>query len=229
MELSAVLAWLDSQRDEAYRAFNESLIPGAEGTSYGVQLPKLRKFSKEIVRGDWEKFLAQTQESMVYEVVLLRALVIAGAPCEYGKRLKLLENFIPSITNWAVCDCLCSSLKSAKQHLPETWEFLQPYLQSSEEFSLRFAVVMLLDYFLTAEYIDQVLEILQSIRHEGYYVNMAVAWALSAAFVGHREKVLPLLEGRCLTPWVQNKTIQKCPESRRVSDEDKAYLAGLRI
>jgi 3-methyladenine DNA glycosylase AlkD len=141
----------------------------------------------------------------------------------------LLENFIPSITNWAVCDCLCSSLKSAKQHLPETWEFLQPYLQSSEEFPLRFAVVMLLDYFLTAEYIDQVLEILQSIRHEGYYVNMAVAWALSAAFVGYREKVLPLLEARRLTPWVQNKTIQKCRESRRVSDGDKAYLAGLRI
>jgi 3-methyladenine DNA glycosylase AlkD len=161
-------------------------------------------------------------------VILLQALVIAGAPCEYGERLEWLEDFIPSITNWAVCDCLCSSLKSAKQHLPETWEFLQPYLCSREEFSLRFAVVMLMDHFLTEDYIDRVLKILQAIRHDGYYVNMAVAWAVSTAFVRFRDKTLNLLESQCLPVWVQNKSIQKCRESRRISEADKAYLATLR-
>lgn len=227
--LSEVLARLEALRDEDYRKFNESLIPGAENTTLGVRLPQLRNLAKEIIRGDWQEFLAESQQSQIYEIIMLRGLVIAAAPCEFEERLRLLAGFVPSIRNWAVCDCVCSSVKSAKQHLPETFAFLQPYLQSQEEFALRFGVVMLMDYFLRENYIDQVLDILSGIRHEAYYVNMAVAWALSVCFVKFRDKTLAVLESGVLPPWVQNKAIQKCRESRRVSPEDKAMLLKLKV
>lgn len=226
---SEVLEKLDSLRDEKYRKFNESLIPGAEGTSYGVRLPQLRTIAKKIIKDDWRQFLADAEGSDIYEIIMLRGLVIATVPCEYSERLRMIADFVPAINNWAVCDCVTSSIKSAKKNLPETWDFLQPYLVSREEFSLRFGVVMLMDYFITEEYIDWVLEIYQNIRHEAYYVNMAIAWALSVCFVKFREKTLPVFQAQALSPWVQNKAIQKCRESRRVSAEDKEMLLQYKL
>lgn len=222
--MASLLDQLYALGDEKYKAFNDSLIPGVEQASIGVRLPKLREIAKELCRTQWQQFLTESAGSRIHEVVLLRGLVIAGAPCSYETRLQLLAEFIPTIENWAVCDCVCSSFKSAKKHLPETMEFLAPYLRCREEFQLRFAVVMLMDYFVTPEYIDQVLEILKQIRHQGYYVNMAVAWALSVCFVKFRDQTLALLSQRILPPWVQNKAIQKCRESRRVTEADKALL-----
>ena len=119
-------------------------------------------------------------------------------------------------------------MKDAKKHLPETIDFLRPYLASDKEFPLRFGIVMLMDYCLTDSHIDETLDILCSTDHPGYYVRMAVAWALSVAFVKYRDKTLSRLEARTLDPWIQNKAIQKCRESYRVSPEDKEYLKTLK-
>lgn len=224
-----ILSQLDALRDEKYRKFNESLIPGAEGTSYGVRLPQLRTIAKEIIKGDWQQFLSDAKGSDIYEIIMLRGLVIATVPCEYEKRLQMIADFVPSINNWAVCDCVTASIKSATKNLSETFTFLKPYLESREEFELRFGVVMLMDYFITEEYIDWVLEIYQNIRHEAYYVNMAVAWALSVCFVKFREKTLAVFQAQALSTWVQNKAIQKCRESRRVSAEDKEMLLQYKL
>lgn len=221
---SQILSQLDALRDEKYRKFNESLIPGAEGTSYGVRLPQLRTIAKEIIKADWQQFLSDAEGSDIYEIIMLRGLVIATAPCEYSERLNMLVDFVPAINNWAVCDCVTSSIKSAAKNLPETFAFLTPYLESREEFELRFGMVMLMDFFITEEYIDRVLEIYQNIHHEAYYVNMAIAWAMSVCFVKFREKTLAVFQTQALSPWVQNKAIQKCRESRRVSAEDKEML-----
>ncbi len=227
--LAPLLARLEALGDEKYRRFNEGLIPGAENTSYGVRMPQLRRIAKELLRGDWQSFLSAARGSPVYEITMLRGLVTATAPCGYPRRLDLLRDFVPEIRNWAICDCVAGSIRDGKKHLPETWAFLQPYLRGREEFALRFAVVMLMDDFLTEDYIDRVLDTLSGIRHDGYYVNMAVAWALSECFIQFRDPTLALLRRQSLSPWVQNKAIQKCRESRRVTPEDKALLLSYRL
>ena len=228
MELSDVMQLLEANADEQYRGFNESLIPGAENSSLGVRLPKLRQIAKTICRGDWAGFLEDSRDTRLYEITMLRGLVIAGASCPFDTRLELLAGFIPEIDNWGVCDSVAASLKSVRTHLPETWAFLQPHLESREEFRLRFGIVMLMDYFLTEEYIDLVLEILADVRHSGYYVKMAVAWALSACCLKFRDRTLRLLQSGRLDPWTQNKAISKCRDSYRVSSEDKELLVSLR-
>lgn len=223
-----VLAQLRENQDETYRKFNESLIPGAENTSIGVRIPILRTMSKALLKEDWQTFLAQSENSEIHEIILLRGLVIGGARIPYNEKLALTAAYVPTVTNWASCDTFCSCMKDAKKHLPETFVFLRPYLASDKEFHLRFAIVMLMDYFLTDSYIDEVLGIFCSTNHPGYYVKMAVAWALSTAFVKYRDKTLSRLEARTLDPWVQNKAIQKCRESYRVSAEDKENLKTLK-
>lgn len=227
MEYQDVLLRLREQQDETYRAFNEGLIPGAEGTSLGVRMPALRQIAKEIE--NWREFLTSSQGETLYEIVMLRGLVIAGARCEYSEKLTYFSEYIPEISNWALCDCVCGSMKDAGKHLEETWEFLKPYGACWEEFPLRVYIIMLMDYFLVDAYIDPVLDALFSVSHEAYYVKMAQAWAIATAMAKYRDKVLYRLEAKTLSPWVQNKTIQKCRESYRISGEDKALLKTLKI
>lgn len=62
-----------------------------------------------------------------------------------------------------------------------------------------------------------------------YYIRMAQAWALSVCFVKFTDKTWDIFARRNMEPWVQNKAIQKCRESYRVSREDKELLLSLRM
>ncbi len=73
------------------------------------------------------------------------------------------------------------------------WQFLLPYLSSKQEFEVRFAIVMFLDFYIIPAYIEPVLVILNKIKHEGYYVKMAVAWAISIAYIRFPEQTMVLL------------------------------------
>ena len=58
---------------------------------------------------------------------------------------------------------------------------------------------------------------------------MARAWALSVCFIKQRDKTLELFKTMSLDRETQNKAIQKCRESLRVSPEDKQMLLSLKI
>ena len=49
-------------------------------------------------------------------------------------------------------------------------------------------VVCLLDFFINEAYIDAVLEEMKKIHHDGYYVKMAVAWAVFDLLYSFPEK-----------------------------------------
>lgn len=53
---------------------------------------------------------------------------------------------------------------------------------------------MLMNYYNDDTYIDNTLKELNNVRHEGYYVKMAVAWALSLCFVKQRAKTMELFK-----------------------------------
>lgn len=227
-DLPALTARLEALADEPYRKFNESLIPGSENTSLGVRLPQLRAVAKELCRDDWRSFLTAAEGQTLHELVLLRGLVIASARCSLEERLSRTMEFLPSIQNWAVCDTFCNTWKDAQKNPDAVLPALLPLLQSEAPYTVRFAVVMLMDYFITPEYHQTVLDACMQVRHQDYYVKMAVAWALSVCFVKYREETLPLLEGALPDPWTRRKAIQKCLESYRVTPEDKALLRRLR-
>lgn len=225
-EYSALLARLAELGEQKFRAFNEALMPGTTGT-YGVRVPALREIARGLAKQDAAGFLAVARDD-THEERMLQGLVIAAMRCPEEERMERLRIFVPKIDNWAVCDVTCGSLKNAAKYREAYWEFLLPYLDSEREFEVRFAVVLLLSQFLAAEWIEPVLAALTGISHEGYYVKMAVAWALSVCFVKFRAQTLPVFEKDALDAFTHNKAIQKCCESYRVSDADKALLRGLK-
>lgn len=213
-------------RDEKYQKFHSGLCPGTENI-IGVRTPEVRKLAREILRGDYEKFLAEVQNEY-YEETLLEGFVIAGAKVPLMDKLVLTERFVPKIDNWAVCDMVCGSFKFRPEELGKVWEFIMQYRRSEREFELRFMLVMMMDYFLTDGHIARVLEIANAVKSEAYYVEMAQAWLIATAFAKQREKTLAFLKQNELLNWVQNKAIQKIRESYRVSAKDKKLVLEYR-
>lgn len=215
-----------SMTDEGYRIFHSNLVPGVQNI-LGVRLPMLRKLAKEIAQSDWKNYLNCAQDDS-YEEVMLQGLVVGSIKIDYPLRLPYIKDFVPKINNWAICDSFCSSLKDTKKHKDEMLTFLEPYLHSNKEFSLRFGIVMLLDYYITEDYIEMVLTHMDRINHEGYYVKMAVAWTLSICFVKFPEKTMLFLQNNHLDNFTYNKALQKSIESRRVDVETKNLLRRMK-
>ena len=227
-DCAALRRELESLADPAYKAFNESLLPGVE-TAYGIRLPQMRQVAKTLLRQDPAGFLEHFQPNC-YEETQLRGLVIGGMKLPWEEKCPLVEDFLPRIDNWAVCDTFCGSLKPrSPQDVPLMWEFLKPLYASDEEYKARFAAVMQLSHFVDAAHLEEGLGLLGQVRHPGYYAKMAVAWALSVWFVKFPQETESLLAQRAFDPWVQNKAIQKVRESRRVSKEDKDRLLSYKL
>ncbi len=219
--------------DEKYRRFNESLIPGKENASYGVRLPALRALAGELCRGDWRAFLESgaVRQSRNHEFILLAGIVTAAAKCPAAEKRARLAAFLPRIDNWAVNDTVCATLRIPAAERADWLAFLQPYLTCGSEFGERFAVILLMAQFLTDETYPAVLDGCAAARCPAYYTKMAVAWALCTAFCKYRAATLAFLQderGAALDDWTFNKAIQKCRESCRVSDADKALLLGMK-
>lgn len=214
---------LFKNQDLNYKAFHSKLIPTVSADKIiGVRIPVLRKIAKQAVK---EKAVVLDE---YYEEIMIKGFIIGYKKGDIKTHLQELTEFVTLIDNWAVCDCTCSTFKFAEKSRKEVWDFIKPYL-SGGEYEIRFAVVMIMDYFFTDEYIDKSLKILSEIKSEYYYVNMAVAWALSTAYVKYENKTLQFIESRKLPIWVHNKTIQKICESYKVDKEKKKYLKTLKI
>jgi len=210
-------------QDEKYREFNSKLLPNINNI-LGVRVPDLRKLAKELAQNDWQNY----RDDLYYEEIMLQGLVIGYAKIDADKKLQLLREFIPKIDNWGTCDIVCSNLKFINQNKEMVWDFIQPYLNSKNEFDVRFGIVILLNYFIDDKYIDKILKILDKIKHDGYYAKMAVAWALSICFVKYWDKTLEYLQTSNLEKWTFNKTIQKTCESYRITTNQKDFLRKLK-
>lgn len=213
--------------EDEYRNFHNKLCPNTENI-LGVRLPLLRNIAKDLAKNNWEAYLNNPYNEY-YEEIMIEGLTIGYIKTDINTRLKYIKRFIPKIDNWAICDSFCNNLKFTKKNLNEVWEFISTYLSSNKEFELRFAIVMMLHYYINEEYIDRVLHILNDINHEGYYVKMAVAWAISFAYIKFPHKTLVFLKNNNLDSFTYNKSLQKIIESTRVSNEDKDLIRSMKI
>ena len=214
--------------DEKFKDFTSALIPGARPI-LGVRVPILRKLAKEIAKDDWQTYLKTAPED-TYEEVVIKGFVIGYAKAELKGLLPYIAEHIEKIDDWSLCDGFCSNLKVVEKHQEEFLEFLLPYAKIDDEFKQRVVAVMLMTYYLTDDYIDMSLEVLDSLKNEKYYCKMAVAWAIATAWAKQREKTYCFMQegNNTLDDWTYNKAIQKMLESYRVSDEDKDMLRKMK-
>lgn len=216
---------LFSLQDKEYMKFLSKLTPNvSEDTIIGVRIPEIRKLAKKLIKNDQEDFLKKLPHKY-YDENLLHGAIISEIK-NFENCIQLLDNFLPFIDNWAVCDMI--SPKIFKKHKRELIEKIKEWIKSEKTYICRFGVEMLMTHFLDEDFENEYLEMVANIHSEEYYVKMVIAWFFATALAKKWDCAVIYLENDRLNIWVHNKTIQKARESLRITNEKKEYLKGLR-
>lgn len=211
------------------KKFTESLHPGIENV-LGIRIPALRRLGAQIAKDDWESYL-QTADTYYMEECMLQGMVISNLKMKDTQAyLSLVARFIAIINSWSVCDTFdfYGKQRFVDKNKKRVWLFLEDRMKSDKEYEIRFGVVMAMAHYIDEEYIDNVLQWMDRISHEGYYVKMAVAWALSVCYVKFPQKTMNYLKENHLDDFTYNKALQKIIESYRVSTEDKEIIRSMK-
>lgn len=212
--------------DKEYAAFQAKLTPGVPVESFiGVRVPDVRKLAKAIYKeGDYEEFLSDLPHKY-YDENMLHGLILSEFK-DYDKCVEYVEKFLPYVDNWAVCDIM--SPKVFKKHKDEFITKVKEWSASSDTYTCRFGMEMLMSHYLDDDYRPEYLEIPAAVVSEEYYVNMMIAWFYATALAKQWDTTVKIIEDNRLGVWTHNKTIQKARESYRITDEQKEYLKSLK-
>lgn len=261
--------------EEDYKKFNEKIVPGAKNM-LGVRLPKVREIAKAKAKEnpleyleEIETALCENRDAVCYEEIMVYGLVIGYAKLSDEDRMMWLDRFLKHIDNWAVCDSCCMTYKWMKKNPAFWWDYLISCIEKGTEYSIRVAVVCMLDHFVNDEYVDRVLywcgkicsadmpfqrrnpsanadaailpmdsDSAVGISGENpqahfpadmpYYVQMAVAWAVSVCYVKYPKQTHEFLKESQMDVFTHNKSIQKICESFRVTKEQKSAVRKLK-
>ncbi|MBR6158119.1 MAG: DNA alkylation repair protein [Lachnospiraceae bacterium] len=216
-----------SMQDTKYRDFQAKLIPTVEADSViGVRTPELRKYATELIRqGDYDAFL-QDLPHKYFDENQLHAFIVSGIR-DYEKCMEELCRFLPYVDNWATCDQM--SPKVFKKHKTELLKQIKEWIKSDAAYTVRFAIGMLMEYFLDEDFDPEFPKMVAKVRSEEYYINMMIAWYFATALAKQYDAILPYIEEKKLNAWTHNKAIQKSVESYRITPEQKVYLKSLKV
>lgn len=214
-------------RDEKNAAFQAKLAPTVPAeTCLGCRVPDLRKFAKVYSKEEgWEHFLKELPHKY-YDENLLHGFLLDSFK-DFKTCLSAVEEFLPFVDNWAVCDTMCP--KIFKKHLPEIMEKIKIWIKSEKTYTVRFAVDLLMSLFLDEAFEPEHLLLPLQIDSDEYYIKMMIAWYYATALAKQWDDTIKILEHKKIKPWIHNKTIQKALESYRVTADHKTYLRTLKI
>ena len=214
-------------KETDYKEFMAKLIPTVDpGTVLGIRTPALRNYAKELAkRDDIDEFLHSLPHEL-FDENQLHAFILSELK-DYDRCIKEVDNFLSYVDNWATCDQL--SPKAFKKNKKELLVSIKTWLKSKDTYTIRFAIGMLMQYFLDDEFDETYPKTVAKIKSDEYYINMMIAWYFATALAKQYDAILPYIEKNVLDKWTHNKTIQKAIESYRITDEQKEYLKSLKI
>ena len=204
----------------------------------GLRVGDMRRVAKELAKKEegleyisrFAQAFKQNRSALCHEEVMVWGMMINAVKCTDEERIQLLEDFVPAIDNWAVCDTYCSDAKWMKK-LPKDklWCLLEPYFDSVREFDVRFAVVIAMWYLLEEKDLEKIFAHLEQINFSAiqseynmplsaYYAKMSVAWLLATALAKHPEQTREFVRKNTLPEDIIRLYVRKARESFRTKD-----------
>ena len=212
-------------QDNSYRELQSKITPNiSKEKVIGVRIPEIRKLAKKINDIEKKEFL-KTLPHTYYDENILHSVLLSEIK-DYDELIKEINNFLPYIDNWAVCDTLLP--KALKKHKKELIKEIIKWSKSKDTYTCRFGISMLMRHFLDEDFKKEYLEIPVTIKLDDYYVKMMISWYYATALAKKWDETIIYLESNVLDKWIHNKTIQKARESYRITKEQKEYLNTLK-
>jgi 3-methyladenine DNA glycosylase AlkD len=217
-------AELFSMRDESYKRFLCPLMPTVSPERViGIRMPILRKFAKQLP-AESVQYLSVLPHKY-YEEDNLLSIYISQVK-DFDQSIKLLDSFLPHVDNWSTCDMITP--KVFRKNPKGLITHVKRWLESDHTYTVRFAVSILMKFYLDDHFSPDYLQMAANIRSNEYYVNMMVAWYFATALAKQYHSTIYYLEQRLLPEWTHKKTIQKALESHRIPLGCKEYLRSLK-
>lgn len=240
-----------SMAEREYGKFSQGLIPGKEHI-LGIRLPLLRNLAKEYAKGDWESLLEESD--FYFEETMLRGMILGYAVKEPEKLIEYIDEFVPLVDNWSVCDSVFMGMSTWQKNRAITWDYIQKYLYSEQEFEVRVALIIMMQHLLKCDasgkkmsrlrtvelshlkkeaeepgqYIERVLASIDRRFEQGYYASMGAAWLLAECFCCFPYHTHEFMKQNNMDDITYNKGIRKIIESRIPTEEVKVYLRTLK-
>ena len=179
---------LHSLKEEKYRSFVASLIPTISPDSIlGVRIPHLRKLAKGMSKEEISHFFSALPHTYLEEN-LLHSILLSCAT-NFADTLKKIDQFLPYIDNWSVCDTLSPKVKKNEKNI--LFSYIEKWLKSEHTYTIRFGILMLMKHFLDDAYTPATLEMVAGMISCDYYVNMMAAWFFATALAVRYDEILP--------------------------------------
>ena len=176
-------------QDLKYKEFHSSLI--LSDNLIGVRTPELKIIAKNISKSDYKKFFKENKHKL-YEENIIHGLVLGYLKLNFNDLKPYIDEFIPYIDNWAVCDGTASNLKIFNKNKESGFIEIKKYLKDNNYWINRFGYVLLLDYYIEDKYIDEIFKLCNNYKNE-YYVKMAISWLISMCYIKYKDKTLKFL------------------------------------
>lgn len=150
MNINEIQETLFQNQDIKYRDFQAKLLPTVPPqTVIGVRTPFLRRFAKELYKeNDFSDFFNDLPHKY-FDENQLHAFMISEIK-DFKVCMDEVNRFLPFVDNWATCDQM--SPRSFKKHKDLIFEQIKVWLLSEKTYTVRFAVVMLMQHFLDDDF-----------------------------------------------------------------------------
>lgn len=210
-DYQAFINFLFTFEDLEYKSFNSKIV--LKDNLIGIRIPILKKIAKELAKGNYKEFISIMNHNY-HEEVLIHGLILGYIkdPMNY------FDDYIKYMKDWQSCDITISNMKSFKYN--QDINNIKKYLNH------RVGYVILLNYYIKDEYIDELYNIVDTYNSNNYYVKMAVAWLLSYLIIYDKNRAVEYLQKSKLDDFTYNKGIQKAIESKKI--KDKKWLKDLK-
>lgn len=222
--------YLDSIKGSEFSRGWEKRIVCTNLPTMSIKTAVVNNIVKDILKGDYRSFLDlfllnNHTETIIFAKVLSGAISKTGGLKDYKN---LLCKFCASVDNWASIDGIKFCVKD--ENKDNFWALACGFTKSDKTFVRRAGYRIFFSFANDANYIKKAFNLIEKAYDEKeYYVNMCISWLLCECFIKNREITLEFLKTGKLNKFVKNKTISKCCDSFRVSNEDKELLRTLRI
>ena len=213
-----------AQGNETYAAFNQRIV-NTKMPVVGVRVPDLRRLARELAPDMSAAKISELLrvKDVTFDYVLLCGLLITHSRLDDQTTIDLAKQYLLCVDSWAHIDIF---VEKKRRFAGEIWrDFALECLQNEAEFTVRYGAVSLMTNFLDEAHIDQVFAALRNVKHDGYYVKMALAWLYATTAVHFFDLTLAELENEHIDAWTRNKSYQKMRESRRFTPEQQAVIS----